>query len=285
MSEQSFSTININISRRISFYTPGQQFAARVLLIAGLLVICSLGSALAVKTSSSMNSTASLDEIPPSCPTWISRVTITWLQLVERLIDNLSSLWRPQPKTNATPRTIRSHRTTPAYTARAAQSSLYYQQCLFRIEASCRDQYSGVVLALRNVGVVYHNFGKHTEALEYFEQFFTMRHQPCEKISSAEIAIALQNVGNGYQRLGKHTKALGYFRQAITMYQKCYGNEVHPDIAAALKNLGACYEHLGKYYSALRCYQKAFTMYQKLYGEEGFMRMCKQPLTPLKIEF
>lgn len=69
--------------------------------------------------------------------------------------------------------------------------------------------------ALNNIGILYFNLGKSSEAITAYERWLGMTKQQNDSVG---IARALNNIGNAYMTIDKNTKkAIPYFQECITI--------------------------------------------------------------------
>ena len=110
---------------------------------------------------------------------------------------------------------------------------------------------------LNNIGTVYLSMGNYPRALEHFQK-------------SLKIAIAtgarpnqtstLNNIGQVYLTQGQAAKALGYFQQSLTLAQAMKAADLE---ATALLNIGYVYSGRGEYDRALAFYQQSLDISRK----------------------
>ena len=111
-----------------------------------------------------------------------------------------------------------------------------------------------------NLGFVYYQQKRYSEALDYLEQ--AQEKEP-------NLAITYQNLGNVYDELGD-------FDQAITNYQKVI--KLYPHYAEGYNNLGITYRKIGELDKALENYEKAIEVdpnYFISYSNAGVIYLIK----------
>jgi len=107
---------------------------------------------------------------------------------------------------------------------------------------------------LDNIGIVYQNLGRYSEALEYHQQALEIHRKFGNRTKQGTV---LNNIGATYQSLGRYSEALEYFQQALEIHRK-FGNRRLE--GKTLGNIGRVYDNLGRYPRALEYYQQALAI-------------------------
>ena len=90
--------------------------------------------------------------------------------------------------------------------------------------------------ALSNIGLIFSDQGKITEALDYYNQGFRIYK---ELDDSAGIALSLNNIGSIYSDQGLDTEAFDYYNRSLKI-REAIGDE--SGVANSLHNLAAIYD-------------------------------------------
>lgn len=93
-------------------------------------------------------------------------------------------------------------------------------------------------MSLNNIGVVYKNQGKLTDALRYYYQALEMRKKTLP-LNHTDIAKSLANIGVVLKTQEKYNDSLRYFRQSLEIFNKSGNNDLA--VASALNNIGSVY--------------------------------------------
>lgn len=114
------------------------------------------------------------------------------------------------------------------------------------------------VTALGNLGVIYQNIGDYDRALELFQQSL----QIAKQIDSrSHQAYALNSLGQIYDEHGQYPEALEFFQQALALAQEIGEPSIEANV---LGNMGTIYDSQGKLSEALLKYQAALAIQQRL---------------------
>ncbi len=113
---------------------------------------------------------------------------------------------------------------------------------------------------LNNLGRVYYDMGKQTQALDYFQQALDIaKKNTISKVREINIAGIQDNIAVIYFHQGEYDKTKQYYLQNLAIYQK-NGDELGQ--ADVLNNLGEVHRQLGKYPKAFHYLNQALELFK-----------------------
>jgi len=124
--------------------------------------------------------------------------------------------------------------------------------------------------ARNNLGNLYHNLRKFTEAEESYKEALEIYRKLAEKDPGAylpDVATTQNNLGALYSDLRKFTEAEELYKEALEIRRKLAEKDPGaylPDVATTQNNLGNLYSNLRKFTEAEESYKEALEIYRKL---------------------
>lgn len=116
--------------------------------------------------------------------------------------------------------------------------------------------------ALQLIGLVYDNFGLHTDALESFLAQLSLLEN--EEVTDSRKVRALNAVGVSYTRLKNYAKAVTYLESSLALARQQGAFEGQ---ALALRNLGSVADEREDHEQALAFYERSFELYEQVADE------------------
>ena len=120
------------------------------------------------------------------------------------------------------------------------------------------------VVALDNMGCMYHGKGDHEKALEYFGKAFQGYESILGRYHPSSLKM-LNNMGDVYYEKGDHEKALEYYERVTSGCVEVLGED-HPETVNMFNRMGDMYCDKGDPETALEYYEKVMA---GMYYEKG----------------
>ncbi len=123
-----------------------------------------------------------------------------------------------------------------------------------------------VMDALNNLGILYLDLGKMTEAEALYQRALAGKEKAFGPDHTSTLDT-VNNLGNLYSDLGKMTEAEALYQRALAGYEKAFGPD-HTSTLDTVNNLGNLYRRQGKTREAEALYQRALAGYEKALGPD-----------------
>ncbi|NEO24350.1 tetratricopeptide repeat protein, partial [Moorena sp. SIO4A5] len=111
-----------------------------------------------------------------------------------------------------------------------------------------------------NIGSIYKNQGKYSQALDYYQQALAIN-QEFGDHGRHNVATNLNNIGSVYNVWGEYDKALDYYQQALAIFKEIGERSQE---ANTLNNIGSVYSSQGEYDQALEYHQQSLAISQDI---------------------
>ena len=120
----------------------------------------------------------------------------------------------------------------------------------------------GVASMYNNIGIIYANLKKYSDALDYYNKSLTIHLQ---RNNVSRIASCYNNIGNIYLIQNDNEKALEYYLKSLEKKVKLDDNR---SLAGMYINIGNVYENLLKYDLAIDNYKKTLMIAEKIVNKQ-----------------
>jgi tetratricopeptide (TPR) repeat protein len=121
---------------------------------------------------------------------------------------------------------------------------------------------------LRNLGVLYADLGRHSEAVQLSEEAVQVLRNLADTLPSRSgLAASLDNLAVRYLQLGRPEDAIPVAEEAVEIYRELDGtltDSYRPELARAMDNLSITYWELGRWADALPLVEQAAAVYRDL---------------------
>ncbi|NGX62010.1 MAG: Photosystem I assembly protein Ycf3 [Chlamydiae bacterium] len=124
-----------------------------------------------------------------------------------------------------------------------------------------------IASSLNNLGLVWHEKGNFTKALQFHEKALAMKKQLHGETPNPHTANSLNNLGEVWRDKGDFTKALQFHKEALAMQKQLHSETPHLDTACSLNNLGLVWYDKGDFTKALQFHKETLAMQKQLHGE------------------
>lgn len=155
-----------------------------------------------------------------------------------------------------------------AQTINDMQKAIRYFEIVMSYCANNRDR-RGVAVTSCDLGVVYSNMGRYTEAKSYFLRSIAI----AREIGDTRVeSVAKSNLGAVYFQLGEYSQAEKYLLVSLEESRRSGKRESQ---VANLSNLGAVYINLGQYDKAERYLKEALEIAKQIGNTKGIQEVMK----------
>src|SRR5690606_17290196 len=122
------------------------------------------------------------------------------------------------------------------------------------------EDHPDIAMCFNNIGIIYQEEMKYSEALEYFHKAWNIRqiHLPIEHPSLGQSHAC---IGNVHYCLKRYDLALEHYNLALENFKKSLFPN-HPNIAMIFRNIGLVYQDKGDLQQALLHIEKAAIIYR-----------------------
>lgn len=129
------------------------------------------------------------------------------------------------------------------------------------------ENHMTTAIDINNIGTVYREEGKWTEAYGYFQKAVRI-HRKALPSTDYRLAIALYNLGTAAYNLERYAEAWIYLHEAVEIYDVLRGGAKGWDQMDALAGLGQTLRNLGRPREALPYFDRAIQIGEDLLGRE-----------------
>jgi tetratricopeptide (TPR) repeat protein len=146
-----------------------------------------------------------------------------------------------------------------------------YQRALLGYEKALGAEHSSTVQAVGNLGILYKNWGKFTEA----EQMFQRALQGFERVLDTDhtsTLLTMNKLGSLYQKQGKLAEAEQMYQRVLQGYEKVLGTD-HTSTVDTAYYLGNLYKDQGKLAESEPMFQQALQGYEKVLGPNHMLTL------------
>ena len=141
------------------------------------------------------------------------------------------------------------------------QAETYFLRALTMQESCMKESDEEFLTTLNNIGLLYLNWGKYSQAMPYLERQLHILEGL--GVLNEDLALAYSNTAWGYEMLMDYAKAVVYETKGLEVRQKIYPEE-NELISASYNNLGLLYKDMGNYTKAADCTQRSLDICRKL---------------------
>ena len=136
--------------------------------------------------------------------------------------------------------------------------------CIYQNHSVCQRNSLKMVNAIKNLGSVYSQQGRHRKAIENFKRALNI--EKIYGLNDIGMANTYNSLGVAYARLGVSARAMSYYRQAEAIVNGLCGYEWHADVADLFFNIGVTNSTLNRLRSAKYFLKRSLRIFCKCLG-------------------